>query len=361
MASASTTRPRSSRRIPADEPIGLYRQGDFIDLCRGPHLPSTGKLGTAFKLMKRGRRLLARRFAQRDAAAHLRHGLVRREGPRGLSHQLEEAEKRDHRRIGRELDLFHLQEEAAGAVFWHPEGLDALPPCRELHARRLDRRRLSGGQDAAAGRPRLWEAPATGTSSATTCSRARRRTTACSAIKPMNCPCHVQIFKQGMQQLSRPAAAHGRVRLVPPQRALGRAARHHAGARLHPGRRAYLLHRGADHRGIDRLLRLMRDVYSRFRLHRCRASSSRDRPDKRVGADEIWDSAEAALQAAAGPPAWHYTASTRAKAPSTGPSWNSAARRDRPRLAVRHAAGRFQHAGAPRRHYIAEDGQKRRR
>ena len=119
--SASTTRPRSSPRFPPDEPISLYGQGDWEDLCRGPHVPSTGKL-KAFKLMKvagaywRGdsrNEMLQRIYGTAWAnEKQLKEYLTR----------LEEAEKRDHRRIGKELDLFHFQEEAPGAVFWHPKG-----------------------------------------------------------------------------------------------------------------------------------------------------------------------------------------------------------------------------------------------
>ena len=138
--------------IPEGEPVTLYHQGDWFDLCRGPHGPSTGRIG-AFKLTKvagaywRGdasnpqlQRIYGTAFATKaELDAHL--------------HQLEEAERRDHRRLGREMDLFHVQEEAAGSVFWHPHGLDALARGRELHPPAARRRRLSRGQDAAAGRP----------------------------------------------------------------------------------------------------------------------------------------------------------------------------------------------------------------
>ncbi|MBM3519044.1 MAG: threonine--tRNA ligase, partial [Alphaproteobacteria bacterium] len=108
--------------LPAGEIISVYRQGSFIDLCRGPHLPSTGKLGTAFKLMR-----LAGAYWRGDSRNEMLQRVYGTAWPSDAElaaylHRLEEAERRDHRRIGREMDLFHLQEEAAGMVFWHPHG-----------------------------------------------------------------------------------------------------------------------------------------------------------------------------------------------------------------------------------------------
>ncbi|NQV79297.1 MAG: TGS domain-containing protein, partial [Alphaproteobacteria bacterium] len=108
--------------LPDGEPIGVYRQGDFLDLCRGPHLPSTAKLGHAFKLMSVAGAYW--RGDSRNAMLQRIYGTAWRNDKELIAylHRLEEAEKRDHRRIGRELSLFHLQEEAAGSVFWHPKG-----------------------------------------------------------------------------------------------------------------------------------------------------------------------------------------------------------------------------------------------
>ena len=117
--------------IPEGEPITLYHQGDWFDLCRGPHGPSTGRIG-AFKLTK-----LAGAYWRGDS----RNAMLQRIYGTAFAskkeldaylHRLEEAERRDHRRLGREMDLFHFQEEAAGSVFWHPQGLDALPRDRGL-------------------------------------------------------------------------------------------------------------------------------------------------------------------------------------------------------------------------------------
>ena len=122
-----------------DEEISLYRQGDFVDLCAGPHLPSTGKLGQAFKLMKVAGAYWRGDAQERAAAAHLRHrlGRARRSSTQYLF-QLEEAEKRDHRRLGRELDLFHQQEEAVGSVFWHPKGWTLYRTIENYMRRRLE-------------------------------------------------------------------------------------------------------------------------------------------------------------------------------------------------------------------------------
>ena len=163
--------------IPGDEPIKIYYQGDWFDLCRGPHMTSTGKIGNAFKLMKvagaywRGdsnnpmlTRIYGTAFAkQEELDAYLK--------------QIEEAEKRDHRKLGRELDLFHFQEEGPGVVFWHAEGLDHLPGADRLYAPPPDRR-LQRGQRAADPRQgRCGKPPATGTGTARTCSRRSRPAT----------------------------------------------------------------------------------------------------------------------------------------------------------------------------------------
>ena len=119
---ASATRPRSSASIPAGEPITLYRQGTFIDLCRGPHLPSTGRLGAGFKLMK-----LAGAYWRGDSRNEMLqriYGTAWADAKelKAYLDRLEEAERRDHRKLGQQMDLFHFQDEAVGAVFWHTKG-----------------------------------------------------------------------------------------------------------------------------------------------------------------------------------------------------------------------------------------------
>ena len=162
--------------LPRGEPISLYRQGDWVDLCRGPHMRSTADVGSAFKLMKvagaywRGdhrNAMLSRIYGtawrdQKELDAHL--------------HMLEEAERRDHRRIAKEMDLFHLQEEAAGSVFWHPKGWKLY-----RNAEAYLRRRLEAGGTRRSGPRSCWiaccgNAPATGTTIGSTCSSPASRT-----------------------------------------------------------------------------------------------------------------------------------------------------------------------------------------
>ena len=137
--------------IPADQQIKIYKQGDWFDLCRGPHMASTGQVGNAFKLMK-----VAGAYWRGDSRNPMLTRIYGTAWPRGGARSayltmLEEAEKRDHRRLGREMDLFHFQEEGPGVVFWHAEGLDDLPGARRLYAPPAQGR-LRGGQRAAAPR-----------------------------------------------------------------------------------------------------------------------------------------------------------------------------------------------------------------
>ena len=139
--------------LPKDEEISVYRQGDWLDMCLGPHLPSTGKLGKAFKLTK-----VSGAYWRGDANnAQLQriYGTVffSDKELKAYLHRIEEAEKRDHRRLGREMDLFHQQEEAAGMVFWHPKGWTLWRTLENYLAAQARGRRLCRGEDAAADRP----------------------------------------------------------------------------------------------------------------------------------------------------------------------------------------------------------------
>ncbi len=227
----------------------------------------TGDVGTAFKLMKvagaywRGdhnKAMLSRIYgtAWRDAKeldAYL--------------HQLEEAERRDHRRIGRQMDLFHMQEEATGSVFWHPKGWRLYRTAESYMRRRLEAAGLSRGEDAATRGPQAVGGE-----------RALGELQGAHVHRPRGGGGHhagaeadeLPLPRAGVQQpaalLPRAADAAGRVRLLPPLRALRRAARHHAGARLHPGRRAHLLHRGRYRAGDGAFRRAAVLGLSRFRL-----------------------------------------------------------------------------------------------
>ena len=184
--------------IPGEEPLSFYRQGNFVDLCRGPHLPSTGKLGKAFKLMK-----LAGAYWRGD---HNNPVLQRVYGTawateqqlKDYLHMLEEAEKRDHRRLGTDLDLFHIQEEAVGSVFWHPKGWTLYRGLESFMRSRLESNSYVEVKTPQLLDRSLWEASGhwekfrEGMFTVDSEDKVL-------AIKPMSCPGHVQIFKQGIK------------------------------------------------------------------------------------------------------------------------------------------------------------------
>ena len=185
--------------IPQGETVSHYTQGQFIDLCRGPHLPSTGRAGHAFKLMKvagaywRGdsnNPMLQRIYGtawltEKDLAAYL--------------HMLEEAEKRDHRKIGRALDLFHMQEEATGSVFWHPRGWLLYRTIEQYMRRRLDAAGYAEVKTPQLIDRSLWEASGHWDKFGENMFTAHSEDDRTLALKPMNCPGHVQIYRQGVK------------------------------------------------------------------------------------------------------------------------------------------------------------------
>ena len=256
------------RSIPAGEPITLYRQGDFIDLCRGPHLPSTGRLGAGFKLMKlagaywRGNsdnEMLQRIYGTAWADAKELKAYLDR---------LEEAERRDHRKLGRQMDLFHFQDEAVGAVFWHTKGWQLFRTLVDFMRAEARRRGLSRGQHA-----RAHVALAVGGVGPLAHLRREhvhehdgRRADVRRQADELPRP------RAGLQerpaQLPRSALSPGGVRQGAPLRTFGRAARTHACEGVHARRRARVLHRGADHRGSGQDLPAAARHLSRLRLRR---------------------------------------------------------------------------------------------
>jgi len=283
--------------IPAAEPISLYGQGDWVDLCRGPHVPSTARL-KAFKLMK-----VAGAYWRGDS----RNEMLQRiygtawPDPKQLDaylHRLEEAEKRDHRRIGRELDLFHMQEEAPGAVFWHPKGWRIF---QRLIGYMRERQDAAGFQEVNGPElmeRSLWEASGHwekfGDNMYTTQTPDER----VYAIKPMNCPGHVQIFKQGIRSY----------RDLPIRYAeFGKVHRYEPSGALHGLMRVRAFTQDDAHIFVTpdqitaesvAVTRLILDIYREFGFDDVRIKFS-DRPPKRVGSDAVWDQAEAALKQAA--------------------------------------------------------------
>src|ERR1700682_2909262 len=286
--------------IPAGEPIKIYKQGDWFDLCRGPHMTSTGKVGGAFKLMKvagaywRGdsnREMLSRIYGtafakQAELDAYLK--------------QLEEAEKRDHRRLGREMDLFHFQEEAPGSVFWHAKGWTLFQALENYIRRRQQDFGFVEVNSPQLMDRELWvttgHIPTYNDMMFLTAKREEDERVY--AIKPMNCPGHVQIFKNGLRsyrELPVKIAEFGKVQRFEPSGAL------HGLMRV----RAFTQDDAHIFCTADQITteavnvtELILSIYRDFGFDDVRIKFS-DRPAKRVGSDDIWDKAEAALRQAA--------------------------------------------------------------
>jgi len=283
--------------IPAGESISLYGQGDWEDLCRGPHVPSTGKL-KAFKLMKvagaywRGdsrNEMLQRIYGTAWASEkQLKEYLTR----------LEEAEKRDHRRIGTELDLFHLQEEAPGAVFWHPKGWALF---QQLIAYMRERQTAAGFQEVNTPEimdRELWVKSGHVETFGENMYMTHTPDDRTFAIKPMNCPGHIQVFRQGLRsyrELPLRMAEFGKVHRYEPSGALHGLMR----VRAFTQDDAHIFCT-PDQITVEavKVTELILSIYRDFGFDDVRIKFS-DRPPKRVGSDEIWDKAEAALRQAA--------------------------------------------------------------
>ncbi len=185
--------------LPEDETITVYRQGEWLDLCRGPHMPSTGRVGQAFKLMKVAGAYW--RGDHRNAMLQRIYGTAWRTDKELKAHltQLEEAERRDHRRLGREMDLFHLQEEAAGSVFWHPRGWTLYRILENYVRRRLDDAGYVEVRTPQLLDRRLWERSGHWEKFREHMFIVPEDDGRFLALKPMNCPAHVQIFNQGIK------------------------------------------------------------------------------------------------------------------------------------------------------------------
>jgi threonyl-tRNA synthetase len=282
--------------IPEKEQISLYGQGNWVDLCRGPHVPSTGKL-KAFKLMK-----VAGAYWRGDSRNEM---LQRIYGTAWADkkqldeylHRLEEAEKRDHRNIGRDLDLFHMQEEAPGAVFWHPKGWTVF---QALIAYMRQRQNAAGYKEVSGPElmdVSLWEQSGHLAQFGENMFLSKTPDERTYAIKPMNCPGHVQIFKHGLtsyRDLPVRLAEFGKVHRFEPSGSL------HGLMRV----RAFTQDDGHCFITEDQITeesvaitKLLLDIYRDFGFDEVRIKFA-DRPPKRVGDDSVWDRAEAALKAA---------------------------------------------------------------
>ena len=283
--------------LPRGETITIYRQGDWLDLCRGPHLPSTGKLGTAFKLMK-----VSGAYWRGDANNEQLQrvtGTAWRDDKELKAYltMLEEAEKRDHRRLGREMDLFHFQEEAPGAVFWHPKGWTLFRALIDYMRARQDRAGYVEISTPTIMDRAMWE-----TSGHWATFREHMYTTETEdgriyAIKPMNCPGGIQVFKQGItsyRDLPARISEFGKVNRYEPSGALHGLMR----VREFTQDDAHIFCTPEEVENECRIVvELIMDIYRDFGFEDVRIKFS-DRPDKRIGDDAIWDKLEAALKGA---------------------------------------------------------------
>jgi threonyl-tRNA synthetase len=282
--------------IPEKEEISLYGQGNWVDLCRGPHVPSTGKL-KAFKLTK-----VAGAYWRGDSRNEMLQRIYGTAWPdkkqlEAYLHRLEEAEKRDHRRIGKDLDLFHLQEEAPGAVFWHSKGWTVF---QTLIQYMRERQRAAGYEEVSAPElmdATLWQQSGHLEKFGENMYLTKTPDERLYAIKPMNCPGHVQIFKHGLRSY----------RELPVRLAeFGKVHRYEPSGALHGLMRVRAFTQDDGHCFITEeqitsecvaITQLILDIYRDFGFEEV-AIKFADRPPKRVGADDIWDRAEAALIAA---------------------------------------------------------------
>ena len=286
------------RDLPGTETITLYKQGEWIDLCRGPHMRGTGDVGTAFKLMKVAGAYW--RGDHRNAMLSRIYGTAWRDQKELDAHllQLEEAERRDHRRVGREMDLFHIQEEATGSVFWHPKGWALYRAAEDYMRRRLN---ASGYQEVRTPQlvdRRLWEASGHWDNYKEHMFIARvedEDTTL--ALKPMNCPCHVLIFRDRLRsyrELPLRMAEFGACHRYEPSGALHGIMR----VRAFTQDDAHIFCTEAQIADETvRFVALLSSVYRDFGFDSFRVKFS-DRPAARAGDDAVWDRAEGALQEA---------------------------------------------------------------
>jgi len=281
--------------IPKDEQLSLYRQGDFIDLCRGPHVPSTGRL-KAFKLTK-----LAGAYWRGNSDNEMLQRVygtawADKKSLKEYLHRLEEAEKRDHRKIARQLDLFHVQEEAPGMVFWHDHGWTLYQQVEQYIRAKLRERGYQEVRTPALADRVLWEKSGHWEKFRDDMftTESEKRTF---AIKPMNCPCHIQIFNQGLKSY----------RDLPLRMAeFGACHRNEPSGTLHGLMRVRGFTQDDAHifctedqvqDEVSAFIDLLREVYADFGFEDIVIKLS-TRPEQRVGSDEVWDKAEHALEQA---------------------------------------------------------------
>jgi threonyl-tRNA synthetase len=353
------------RDLPKDEVISLYRQGEFIDLCRGPHLPSTGRLGQSFKLMK----LAGAYWRGKSENAMLQriYGTAwsNEKELKDYLHQLEEAERRDHRRLGREIGLFHFQDEALGSVFWHPKGWTLYRICEQYMRQRLEKAGYMEVKTPQLVDRLLWEKSGHWEkfrehmfiAEVDEGGRGQSEDQRLLALKPMNCPGHVQIFRQGTKSyrdLPLRLAEFGSCHRYEPHGALHGLMR----VRAFTQDDAHIFCTESQIESETKaFIELLSTIYQDFGFESFQVKFS-DRPEIRTGSDAIWDRAESALLAATKAASQDYTLN-----PGEGAFYG-------PKLefVLRDAIGRDWQCGTlqvdfvlPERldaSYVAEDGQR---
>ena len=287
------------RDLPENEIITLYRQGEFVDLCRGPHFPTTGHVGMAFKLQR-----VAGAYWRGDAKNPMLQRIygtawASQEDLKAYLTMLEEAEKRDHRKLGRAMELFHFQEEAPGSIFWHPAGWTVYQGVVQYILKKMQQHGYQEVNTPILVDKTLWEQSGHWDKfrdNMFVCQHGEDEKTF--AIKPMNCPGHVQIFKQGIKsyrdlplRLTEFNTLH----------------RNESSGSLHGLLRLRTFHQDDAHifctpdqinAEAVAFCALLKEVYADFGFHDVRIKFS-DRPEKRSGSDDTWDRAEKALKEAA--------------------------------------------------------------
>ena len=287
------------RDLPRNETITLYRQGDFVDLCRGPHFPTTGHIGTAFKLQR-----VAGAYWRGDSNNAMLQRIygtawAKKEDLNAYLTMLEEADKRDHRKLGKTMELFHFQEEAPGSIFWHPNGWSIYQGVVSYILKKMQQHGYQEVNTPILVDKQLWEQSGHW-------EKFRDNMFVCEhgndekvfAVKPMNCPGHVQIFKQGIKsyrdlplRLTEFNTLH----------------RNESSGSLHGLLRLRTFHQDDAHifctpeqvnSEAIAFCKLLREVYADFGFTDVKIKFS-DRPEKRAGSDDIWDRAEEALKNAA--------------------------------------------------------------
>ena len=284
--------------LPRSEQISVYRQGEWVDLCRGPHMRNTADVGTAFKLMKTAGAYW--RGDHRNAMLSRIYGTAWRDQKEldAYLHMLEEAERRDHRRIGKEMDLFHLQEEAAGAVFWHPNGWRLYRKAEAYMRRRLDAAGYQEVRTPLVLDRGFWEQSGHYENFRQNMFFVTmEHEDKVLAVKPMNCPCHIQIFRQGIRSY----------RELPLRLAeFGSCHRYEPSGALHGIMRVRAFTQDDAHifcteqqiaSETVQFVELLSSIYRDFGYPEFRVKFS-DRPEKRLGTDDVWDQAENALREA---------------------------------------------------------------